>query len=301
LKAERETGGFKGRHMEQRAGRVRQAIIFANMDKAGAGDTARAMTAFLAGRGIASETHSSLEFTARPSLVGADLAISLGGDGTVLATARYVAAHGIPIFPVNLGNFGFITEVGRDDWESDLACYLDTCGETKKRLMIEVAVEREGRTHFACAALNDAVVSGAGISKLITLKVDLNEAPLAVYRADGMIVATPTGSTAYSAAAGGPILAPDMEAIIINPICPFTLSHRPLVLPADETILIRVERQQRAEVILTIDGQITCPVHEGDLIRIRRALRPALIAVSARRNFFDVLRAKLNWSGGPDA
>lgn len=287
--------------MEPESQTVRKALIFANLEKPGAEATARSIAAFLAGRGIAAETHGSLEFTAKPSLSGADLAISLGGDGTVLATARYVARSGIPIFPVNLGNFGFITEVGRDDWESDLTRYLDGQGGTKSRLMIEAAVERDGQAVFAAAALNDVVVSGAGISKLITLKVDLSEAPLAVYRADGMIVATPTGSTAYSAAAGGPILAPDMEALIINPICPFTLSHRPLVLPAGETINIRIERQQRAEVILTVDGQITFPVFEGDLIRIRRAELPALIAVSARRNFFDVLRAKLNWSGGPDA
>ena len=281
--------------------KIKKAAIFVNLEKPGAGDTAREIAAFLTRRGVQSDTHGSLEFSSQPSLEGVDLAVSLGGDGTVLATARYVACCGIPIFPVNCGNFGFITEVGRDDWEADLSAYLDGQGLIKPRLMLSATVLRQGERVFATTALNDVVISGAGISKLIRLRVELRESPLAVYRADGMIVATPTGSTAYSAAAGGPILVPDMEAIILNPICPFTLSHRPLVLPADETITIHVERQQRAEVLLTVDGQLTCQIQEGDELRINRTTQSALMAVSARRNFFDVLRAKLNWSGGPDA
>ncbi len=281
--------------------KIQKAAIFVNLEKPGAADTARAIAGFLTAQGVGSETHSSLEFSAQPSLDGVGLAVSLGGDGTVLATARYVACCGIPIFPVNCGNFGFITEVGHDDWESDLAAYLDGQGRIKSRLMLSAEVRRQGALVFSTTALNDVVISGSGISKLIRLRVELREAPLAVYRADGMIIATPTGSTAYSAAAGGPILVPDMEAIILNPICPFTLSHRPLVLPADETVVVHVERQQRAEVLLTVDGQLTCQIQEGDELRVRRTTQPALIAVSARRNFFDVLRAKLNWSGGPDA
>jgi NAD+ kinase len=281
--------------------RVGNAIIFVNLDKSGARETAVAMGAFLGRRGVASEIHSSLDFSTRPPVEQADLAISLGGDGTVLATARHVACCGIPIFPVNLGNFGFITEVGREDWELDLGAYLDGQGQLKSRLMIAVEVVRAGRTVFAATALNDAVVSGAGISKLIHLRVGLSESPLGMYRADGMIVATPTGSTAYAAAAGGPLLVPDMEALILVPICPFTLSHRPLVLPAGETITIHVERQQRASVLLTVDGQLTQELQESDVITVRQAPLPALIAVSRQRNFFDVLRAKLNWAGGPDA
>lgn len=279
----------------------RQAIVFANLDKAHAATMSREIGECLAAEGFAVAECSSLCFCDNPEMDGAELAVSLGGDGTVLATARYVSPFGVAIFPINLGNFGFITEFGRDDWREELTAFVRRPARTVDRLMLEVGVVREGARVFSSLALNDAVVSGSGISKLIRLRVDLERAALGQYRADGMIIATPTGSTAYSAAAGGPILSPEMEGIILNPICPFTLSHRPVVLPAGERIGIRVEQQQRTEVLLTVDGQITFPLREGDAIDIRRADRPARIAFSPRRNFYDVLRAKLNWSGGPDA
>ena len=281
--------------------RVRKIVIFANLDKPHAQEMAEAIIAKLLQLGFIADLHSSLRFCDHPALEGAELAISLGGDGTVLATARYVSSWNIPIFPINLGNFGFITEFGKDDWEGELVDYLAATPRFNERLMLAVAVERSGMEVFRELALNDVVVTGAGISKLIKLQLSLEKAVLGIYRADGMIIATPTGSTAYSAAAGGPILSPGMAGIIVNPICPFTLSHRPVVLPATETITVAVYQQQRSAVLLTVDGQITFGLEEGDVIKIKTAPQPARIAYCTRRNFYDVLRTKLNWSGGPDA
>jgi NAD+ kinase len=149
--------------------------------------------------------------------------------------------------------------------------------------------------------LNDAVISASGISKIVKLSVRLSDTPLGRYRADGIIVATPTGSTAYSAAAGGPILHPEMDAMILNPICPFTLSHRPIVVPHDEEIVVEVEEEQRTGLMMTVDGQSEFPLKPDDRIVIRASEEKARIVRSNKRTFYEVLRTKLNWSGGPDA
>ncbi|MDR0710284.1 MAG: NAD(+)/NADH kinase, partial [Spirochaetaceae bacterium] len=153
--------------------------------------------------------------------------------------------------------------------------------------------------------LNDAVISASGIAKIIRLEVsstggalDGQIMSLGRYRSDGLIVATPTGSTAYSVAAGGPILDPEIDALIINPICPFTLSNRPIVVPAGETIIVEVEAEQRSRVLLTVDGQRSFPLEPGDRVFIRKAPFTAKIVASGRRGFYRALQTKLNWSGG---
>jgi NAD+ kinase len=171
--------------------------------------------------------------------------------------------------------------------------------------MLEIRVERQGRIVARSSCLNDVVISASGIAKLIRLQV-VSETPgdrirIGHFRSDGLIVATPTGATAYSAAAGGPILDPEIEAVIINPICPFTLSNRPMVVPAHGTIIVEVEEEQRSGVLLTVDGQITEPLEPKDRIVIQKAPYQALLIASDREVFYRVLRSKLNWSGGPDA
>ncbi len=275
--------------------------LFVNEEKPGARELAASIVKFIHKRQGECKSFNSLHQEDPSAFEGVTHAISLGGDGTVLATARQVAKYGIPIFPVNLGNFGFITEVGVEDWSDELGGFLDNEQEQCNRLMIDCIVLRSGVQVFRSAALNDAVVAGAGISKIISLHLSLSQGQLGRYRADGMIVATPTGSTAYSAAAGGPILHPEMDAMILNPICPFTLSHRPIVLPSSEVISMDVMNQQRTALILTIDGQVSFPLNEGDHIKVLAAKYKAKIAFSKKRNFYDVLRTKLNWSGGPDA
>jgi len=230
-----------------------------------------------------------------------DLAFSLGGDGTVLYTARCLAERGIPILPVHLGTLGFIASVQRNDWLSTFDDYLAGQTTTSSRLMLDIRIERGGAIVSKHNCLNDAVVAGTGISKIIRLTVRTETVRFGAYRADGLIVSTPTGSTAYSVAAGGPIVDPEIDAIILNPVCPFTLSNRAIVLPSHETVVVDVEREQRSDVLLTVDGQIVEPLFPGDVIRIHRARRKAVIVASDRNVFYSVLRTKLNWSGGPDA
>jgi NAD+ kinase len=238
---------------------------------------------------------------AQPHLDDFDLAISLGGDGTVLFSSRILSSRNIPILAVNLGDFGFITEVSKNEWLDAFEKYRSGLLDVGNRILLSVVVVRNGHEIGHFTGLNDAVVSGAGISKIVKLSVSLSDVELGRYRADGIIVATPTGSTAYSAAAGGPILYPELDAMIINPICPFTLSHRPIVVPGAERICIDVEPQQRTKVILTVDGQTVTPLLPEDTVRIERSPVRARIIRSSRRTFYEVLRSKLNWSGGPDA
>lgn len=230
-----------------------------------------------------------------------DLAFSLGGDGTVLYAARCMAPLGVPLLPINLGTLGFIAAVQRDEWKSVFEDWTNGQCSTSRRLMLDVELIRNDICIFKQSCLNDAVIAASGISKLIHLDVHTETVRLGRYSSDGLITATPTGSTAYSVAAGGPILDPEIDALIINPICPFTLSNRPIVVPIHEKILISVENEQRSGVQLTIDGQIVEQLQAGDVLSISCAPKKAELLASDRTVFYTVLRSKLNWSGGPDA
>jgi NAD+ kinase len=236
-----------------------------------------------------------------------DCCFCLGGDGTVLYAARTLAPLGVPIIPINLGSLGFIAAVHPDEWVRVLDSWLRGEAALSRRLMLEVLVERQGRIIMEGTCLNDAVISALGIAKLLRLGVtSVSEDNGAVampillghYRSDGLILATPTGSTAYSVAAGGPILDPELAAMIINPISPFTLSNRPMVVPASETIIVEMGKEQQSGLILTLDGQVTEALEPLDRIFIRRAPNDTLLVASDREGFYSALRTKLNWSGG---
>lgn len=230
-----------------------------------------------------------------------DLALVLGGDGTVLYSARHFSNKDIPILAINLGDIGFITEVAKNEWKDAFEKYEKGLLRISERIMLSASVYREGKCVFTEKGLNDTVISAAGISKIIKLHLALRNTRLGGYRADGVIIATPTGSTGYSVAAGGPIINPEMNAIIINPICPFTLSNRPIVVPGSETINLFIEENQRAEAILTLDGQNVFPLQNKDQVVIKTTQERAKIVQSDKRCFYEVLRTKLNWSGGDDA
>ncbi len=225
-----------------------------------------------------------------------DLVITLGGDGTVLAASHSVAENGIPVLPVNLGTFGYITEIGKDEWKETLDEYFKNGKNISRRLTLRVSVKRNGKNVFSSSALNEAVVSSSGIAKVINLELLLDKTKAGSFRADGMIIATPTGSTGYSLAAGGPILESDMSAVIITPICPFTLSNRPLVT-GDKTVTIIVKENQRANVVLTVDGQLTFKLEENDEIVIEKSRSKLILIHSLKRNFTEIIREKLHWSG----
>lgn len=226
-----------------------------------------------------------------------DLVISLGGDGTVLYVARKVHELGLPILPVNLGTFGYITEVGKDEWKEAFERYVEKGDNLSRRLMLKVSVTRNKKKIFSSYALNEATISSSGISKVVKLELDLDNTYAGLFKADGIIVATPTGSTGYSLAAGGPILMSDISAFIITPICPFTLSNRPLVTGSETNCTIKVSEGQRTEVVLSVDGQSSIALMEGDEVNIEKSRSKALLILSHKRNYIEVIRDKLNWSG----
>ena len=235
-----------------------------------------------------------------------DIAFSLGGDGTVLYTARMLASSGTPILPVHLGTLGFIAGIEKHKWPFVYNQWLNNTARLSPRCMLDISVERGGSSVMRNTCLNDTVICASGIAKMIWLNVKTETAPgefadLGRYRADGLIISTPTGSTAYSMAAGGPILDPEMQALIISPVCPFTISNRPIVLPSDQTVLVSVEKEQRSGVLLTVDGQDTFELETGDDIIIRQSARNAVLITSGRSAYYSALRGKLSFGGGVNA
>ncbi len=279
-----------------------RALVVVNARKTGALELATEFRAEFASRAWDCEIFTFEGKPAdEPEVGGFDLGISLGGDGTVLYSARLLARHDVPILPVNLGTLGFIAWVRKNEWRERLVDCLEGRLLPSERVMLEIEVRRPHERPVRFIGLNDGVISGSGPARIVSLRVSASGAPLGAYRSDGAIVATPTGSTAYSLAAGGPVVAPEMDAMIFNPICPFALSNRPLVLPGSERIEIRISEGQRTSTVLTVDGQETFQLAEGDVVAFRRAAERARIYCAGRSSFYDVLRAKLNWSGGPDA
>jgi NAD+ kinase len=238
---------------------------------------------------------------------GFDVAFSLGGDGTVLFAARTMAAFGTPIIPLNLGTLGFIASVHPSRWLEVFSQWRDGKLSVSERLMLDVKVTRDDRTIFSLTGLNDAVISASGIAKAIWLDAWTEDTHIGSYRSDGLIAATPTGSTAYSLSAGGPIIDPEIEAVILNPICPFALLYRPIVLPAERPVTIKIGEEQRSGVLLTIDGQVTEALEPGDLVVIRQSVNKARLVACDRAAFYNALHSKLagtvgrNAGGGRDA
>jgi NAD+ kinase len=225
-------------------------------------------------------------------LDGVDLVVVLGGDGTTLAVVREIGARSIPVLGINLGQLGFLTDVHPDQIEEALAAVLGGQCAVRERMRLEVrALGREGAPELV---LNDAVFTkGTALARMIELRTSVDGRAVADYRSDGLIVSTPTGSTAYNLSAGGPLLDPDLPAIILNPICPHTLSQRPLVLAEERAI--EVELRSAEEAMLTLDGQVGVRLARGDRIAFSRSAHPARFVVVPGHDPFETLRTKLGW------
>lgn len=276
---------------------ISRVLIIANGTKSESLVLADEIISFLDKQGIGSFLVSTRSCSEKLSVpLTADLVITLGGDGTVLYAARAVHDLGIPILPVNLGTFGYITEIGKDEWQEALAAYMANGENISRRLMLRIAVLRKGKKVWQASALNEAVISSSGIAKVISLELSLDNTMLGNFRADGMIIATPTGSTGYSLAAGGPIIDSEMSAVIITPVCPFTLSNRPLVT-SGKLVSLTVSPGQRTDLVLTADGQLDFPLEEGDKVTVEKSRSRVLLVKSQKRNFTEVIRDKLHWSG----
>lgn len=224
-----------------------------------------------------------------------DLVISLGGDGTLLYAARTWGLTGIPLFGVNLGHLGFMAETDPDHFTGLLVDILGGRYRVEKRMALEVSVMREGQKTESALALNEVVVNKGALSRIITINVSIPEFGQWSIRADGVIIATPTGSTAYNLSAGGPVVYPTIPAMIITPICPFSLTSRPIILPASFPAEINVEAQDNI-THLTVDGQVSIPLQPGDSVITQAHKMDISLVVNPQRKFIDVLRQKLNWA-----
>ena len=232
--------------------------------------------------------------TKKEMAANADLIVSLGGDGTLLNIAPLVERPEVPILGVNLGGLGFITEVAVGELEAVLSKTLEGDFEVEKRMTLEIRVSgRQRRTH-KFRVLNDAVITKGARSRIIDLETYVGEDYLCTYRADGLIISTPTGSTAYSLAAGGPILEPTLGAVVLAPICPHTLTHRPIVVPSNATIRVTL-RSFGDTVILSPDGQQGVRLNNGDKVEARDYGLPVSLIKLSSRSYYEILREKLKW------
>ena len=226
-----------------------------------------------------------------PELV--DLVVVLGGDGTLLSVTRG-ALGGTPILGINMGTLGFLTEHSAEQLLPMLREVLDGRAETAQRERLLVTIETPGKEPVTRCVLNDAVVNKSALARILALSVKVNGEFVSRFKADGLIVATPTGSTAYNLSAGGPILYPTLETIVVTPICPHALTNRPIVLSLDSTIEIRLESPSE-EVYLTLDGQQGFPISTSDMIRIERCPDPVTLITHPGLSYFQILHRKLKW------
>jgi NAD+ kinase len=222
------------------------------------------------------------------------LVIVLGGDGTLLSVARTFAATGTPIMSVNLGYLGFLTEVRLADLYATLESWCNGCHQLDPRTMLNATLWRGGKVCATFEALNDAVVSKGDIARMGDFAVELDGRPVARFRADGVIVSTPTGSTAYTLAANGPILTPDVDAMVVTPVCPHLLTLRPIVVRGDACLSVRIEGIPD-KALLTVDGQQAVTLELGDEVRCQRSQHTVNLVRLGENGFFEALRNKLSW------
>jgi len=233
----------------------------------------------------------------RPDLAAAsDLILVVGGDGTLLSVAREIGAKRTPILGVNLGSLGFLTEIPIEELYTALQGVLAGRSSIAQRTRLEVTILHNGRKVARHDVLNDVVVAKSAIARILDISVAINDRFATAFQADGLIVCTPTGSTAYSLSAGGPIVDPAVAAMILSPICPHTLSNRPIVTRIENRVEIALARNH-GEVYVTLDGQVGIPFTTGDTLRIRRSPHPVRMIRFPQHDYFGVLRQKLRWGG----
>jgi NAD+ kinase len=223
-----------------------------------------------------------------------DLILVLGGDGTMISTARMIGDHDVPVLGINYGGLGYLAEFRIEELYTALESILSDNYRLDKRVMLRVELQRGEEAVTSHRVLNDVVINKSALARIIEIDAYLNHQFVNSFRADGLIVSTPTGSTAYNLSAGGPLVFPSMNVIVITPICPFTLSNRPIVVPDDAVIELRLRTEQE-EVALTLDGQVGFPLRVDDQVIIRKSLTTFNLIQPSNRNYFDVLRDKLRW------
>jgi len=295
---------------------VRRILILVNAAKRGAQPAVAELAAWLNprvqrvdvrtvspdGRDLADLTGdagSGCTDSASPDNPPVDLCLVLGGDGTLLWAARMLAGRGVPLVGVNIGKLGFLAEFSLNDIRQHLPAILAGRVEPTRRLMLRVCISGHDATRFCSVAANDIVIAAGPPFRMIDLHVLQDGRDVAHYRGDGLILATPTGSTGYNMSAGGPILHPTMSAVAITPIAPHSLSVRPILIGPDHAITVRAHRVNAGSAVM-VDGQATSTLDPGDTIEVTRAPHDALIIPHPDRSFFQTLSEKLQWAKGPN-
>jgi NAD+ kinase len=281
---------------------IKKVAILVKPEDSEAFKTGQELSAWLKGLGIEVIGEplvlSKIADSDSPSAVeagtGADLIVVLGGDGTMISAARLVGDRQIPVIGINYGGLGYLTEFRIEEIHDALETVLRGEFVAEERAMLEVEHINGGNTSLRGKVLNDVVINKTVLARIIEIDVSLNGEFVNRFRADGLIIATPTGSTAYNLSAGGPIIHPGVSSVVITPICPFTLTNRPLVVCDDSEIEVCL-RNESDGVMLTLDGQVGAPMKLNDRLRIRKSKTVFKLIRPTNRNYFDVLRSKLKW------
>ena len=226
-----------------------------------------------------------------------DWVIVLGGDGTLLGAARRIGRYGVPILGVNLGGLGFLTCIPLNRIYPVVETMINGGLDVESRVMLETRVIRDKRELIRFQVLNDVVINKSTLARIIDLDVTIDDEILTTFRADGLIISTPTGSTAYNLSAGGPILYPTIESFILTPICPFTLTNRPIIVPDSAVIGIRMGKESEGTVVLTFDGQVGFDLHNDDMVHIHKSREKINLFRPPDNSYFNILRTKLMWGG----
>jgi NAD+ kinase len=230
-----------------------------------------------------------------------ELVIVLGGDGTLLNVARIVHPHDTPILGVNLGTLGFLTETTLEDLYPTLQSVLSGECEVEHRMLLNASLWRSETKLHEFNVLNDVVINKGALARILNLTALINDQPMTSYRADGLIIATPTGSTAYSLSAGGPIIHPSMQALVLSPICPFALTNSPIVVPDTSRIKIQLtKRYEEEDVRITLDGQMGCIMQCKDILEVKKAEVSVKLVQAPGKNYYQTLRKKLHWGGAAE-
>lgn len=288
---------------DSRPAAVQRVGVVARRDRSEACEVVQALVRWLRGHGclvvvdrgtadLVDDRVTRVDAAELPACV--DLLVVLGGDGTLLSVARAVGGRGVPILGVNLGGLGFLTGTTREALVPMLEAVLRGDYTAEERMMLAATLVRDGDARADYRALNDVVVAKGALGRLIDLEVWVDGQMMTAYRADGLIVATPTGSTAYNLSAGGPILFPTMDAVVLTPICSHALTNRPIVLPAAARLEVRL-LTDNPDVVLSLDGQPGVAVTAKDVVRVRRADDRIRLVRDPQKSYFQVLRTKLKW------
>lgn len=280
---------------------MKKSLIIINTGKEKSKKLADEISDYLNSREISVDFLNFEGFSQNKSFKDYDFVVTLGGDGTVLFAARNCVDYEIPLFPINFGEFGFIASVQPEEWKESIDLFLQDKAVIEQRSMINAIVLRDGKEVYSSYGLNDVVIAAKRGAAIITLSVKYDDVPLCKLKSDGIIISTSTGSTAYSAAAGGPIVDPELSAFVVTPINSFSLSSRPIVLNPKGTVSISFEKSRSKDVSVTVDGQEPFPLEFGDVVYIKRLPKKIKLVGCTKEKFYNALRSKLNWSGGPYA